>query len=320
MSYKLTTLMMVLFCTFLLSVSQPNTARADLLVDDDGVQCPRADYANLQDAVDAARPGELVRVCPGLYAGTITITPDKAGLTLRGVRHRRVEMMDRVGDPSREAVLVGSPEGTPGFAIQADDVAIIGFTIQDTGDTGIEVKPADGVPPIHGSWISRNRLDTVGDPGVQGTDCAGGRGINFEEANAVIAVGNYITNSCGAGIRLKSATDGILKRNVIDGSRKRPGIAVRGGDSHRIIANTSLNNREAGISLHGSINNVVRRNQMMGNGVPGDPLRPIPGKGSNTDADDTTNLPLENAPDNTWEGNRCITENRDRLCTFRRGR
>lgn len=55
---------------------------------------------------------------------------------------------------------------------------------------------------------------------------------------------------------------------------------------------------------------------MRGNGVPGDPLRPIPGKGSNTDADDTTNLPLENSPDNTWEGNRCVTENRAGLCEF----
>ncbi|ETX06463.1 MAG: hypothetical protein ETSY2_17005 [Candidatus Entotheonella gemina] len=320
MNGKLKALLMLSLCTFLLAVGWPATARADLTVDDDGVQCPRADYTNLQDAVDAAQPGEVVRVCPGLYMGTITIAADKAGLTLRGVRHRTIEMMDRVGDPSQEAVLVGSPEGMPGFAVQADDVAIVGFTIQDTGDTGIEVKPADGVTPVHGARIARNRLDTVGDPSVQGTDCAGGRGINFEVANAATAIGNYITNSCGAGIRLKTATNGLLKRNVIDGSRKRPGIAVRSGDSHQIIANTSLNNREAGISLHGSIDNLVRRNMMMGNGVPGDPLRPIPGKGSNTDADDTTNLPLENDPDNTWEGNRCITENRDGLCTFRRVR
>ena len=210
--------------------------------------------------------------------------------------------------------MAGSPEGAPGFAVQADDVAIIDFTIQDTGDTGIEVKPEDGVTPISGAWLARNRLDTVGDPVVQGTACAGGRGINFEGVTAAVAVGNYITHSCGAGIRLKSATGGLLKRNVIDGSRKRPGIAVRGGHSHRIINNTSLNNREAGISLHDSVDNVFRRNGMKGNGVPGDPLRPIPGKGSNTDADDTTNLPLENAPDNIWRGNYCITENRAGLC------
>ncbi len=311
MSSKLKTFGMFALGAFLLSISQASGAAADLVVDDDGVQCPRAEYASLQDAVDMARPGEKVIVCPGLYAGPITIGPDKEGLTLRG-RARRV--VDRVGDPSREAVVAGSPDDTPGFAVQADDVAIIGFTVQDTGGTGIEVKSADGVTTIFGACIARNRLDRVGDPNVDGVDCAGGRGINFEVVNGPIATRNYITNSCGAGIRLKSSTDGLLKRNVINGSRKRPGIAVRGGDSHHISGNTSRNNREAGISLHDAIDNLVRRNRMRGNGVPGDSLRPIPGKGSNTDADDTTNLPLENPPDNTWVGNRCITENRDSLC------
>ncbi len=60
------------------------THDADWIVDDDSVQCPNADYAHLQDAVDAAQAGEVVAVCPGLYEGTITITPDKTGLTLRG--------------------------------------------------------------------------------------------------------------------------------------------------------------------------------------------------------------------------------------------
>ena len=289
----------------------------DWVVDDDGAQCPEADYANLQDGVDAAQPGQTVFVCPGLYPGTVMIPADKAGVTLRGMRRR---VADRIGDPLYEAVLDGSPEGTPGFTIQANDVAIIGFTVQYTGDTGIEVKSEDGATPIYGARIEWNRLATLGDPDIDRTDCAGGRGINFEVATGIIAKNNYITNSCGAGIRLKSATDGLLKRNVIEGSRKRPGIAVRGGGSHRIIANTSDNNREAGISLHDSTDNVIRKNNMQGNGVPGDPLRPIPGSGSNTDADDTTNLPLENPPGNIWKTNDCITENREGLCALTHAR
>ena len=108
----------------------------------------------------------------------------------------------------------------------------------------------------------------------------------------------------------------LLRRNVIDGSRKRPGVAVRGSQDNRIVDNSSFNNREAGISLHSSVGNRILSNHMMNNGVPGAPLRSIPGKGSNTDADDTTNLPLENAPDNKWAGNNCITENREGLCDF----
>ena len=311
MVYQLKALGAASVCSLLLAISHPGLVSADLVVDDDGVQCPEATHANLQAAVDAAQPGDTLLVCPGSYSGTVTIGAGKTGLTLLGQQRN---MEDRVGDPAQESVLAGSPLGSPGFAVQADDVTISDFTIMHTGDTGIEIKPADGVTPVSGASMERNRLDTVGDPDVGDTNCAGGRGMNFEVTVGATAIDNYITSSCGAGIRLKSSTDAFLHGNVIDGSRKRPGIAVRGSSYNRIHDNSSFNNREAGISLHSSVGNRVLSNHMAGNGVPGDPLRPIPGKGSNTDADDTTNLPLENKPDNKWSGNHCMTENRAGLC------
>ena len=36
-------------------------------VDDDGVQCPNAEFEHVQEAVDYASPGDTIVVCPGVY-------------------------------------------------------------------------------------------------------------------------------------------------------------------------------------------------------------------------------------------------------------
>jgi hypothetical protein len=45
----------------------------ELVVDDDGAQCPGAAYSSLQAAVDAARPGDRISVCPGTYREQVRI-------------------------------------------------------------------------------------------------------------------------------------------------------------------------------------------------------------------------------------------------------
>jgi hypothetical protein len=50
------------------SLALSSAAQASTLaVDDDGVECPTAPYRSIQSAVDAARPGDTVAVCPGDY-------------------------------------------------------------------------------------------------------------------------------------------------------------------------------------------------------------------------------------------------------------
>src|SRR6266478_5510091 len=47
--------------------------RARLVVDDDKVECPTAAFTHIQDAVDAASPGDEIHICKGTYAEQVTI-------------------------------------------------------------------------------------------------------------------------------------------------------------------------------------------------------------------------------------------------------
>lgn len=55
------------------SVSNSGDATATILVDDDKVQCPTAAFTSIQAAVNAAKPGDHIRVCAGNYPEQITI-------------------------------------------------------------------------------------------------------------------------------------------------------------------------------------------------------------------------------------------------------
>ena len=54
-----------------------------LLVDNDKVQCPNAQYTSIQAAVTAAPPGAIILVCPGTYPEQVRIAKP---LTIRGIR------------------------------------------------------------------------------------------------------------------------------------------------------------------------------------------------------------------------------------------
>src|SRR6188472_138834 len=52
------------------------------IVDDDHLQCPNAAFTTIQSAVAASGPGDLIRVCPGVYQEQVDIGPGHDGLTL----------------------------------------------------------------------------------------------------------------------------------------------------------------------------------------------------------------------------------------------
>ena len=52
-----------------------------LIVDDDKVQCPTAEFTKIQDAISAAPAGATIRVCAGTYKEQLSISK---ALVIRG--------------------------------------------------------------------------------------------------------------------------------------------------------------------------------------------------------------------------------------------
>src|SRR3954471_10718417 len=119
------------------------------LVDDDKAQCPDAQYTTVQAAVDAASPGDTIKVCAGTYSST---NVNKADLRLKratdALRGERCLDRTRGVDPARGSMVNGGA-GSPGFGVTARNVTIKGFTVQNaSGTNGAGVYVPAGAPGV----------------------------------------------------------------------------------------------------------------------------------------------------------------------------
>src|SRR5216684_2172137 len=95
----------------LLLLPIPANGGQQLVVDDDKVQCPNAGFTKIQDAVDAATPGAVIRVCKGNYAEQVaihkplTIAADSGAVLMPGtMQQNTTSLLD--GTPLAAAILV----------------------------------------------------------------------------------------------------------------------------------------------------------------------------------------------------------------------
>ena len=116
-----------------------------LVVDDDGAQCGPHAYSSIQAAVDAARGGDRVRVCPGRYAERVVVNKP---LTLTG-QPAAVAALDCFTEQTSEpddldttVVPVLEPpdaEETPVLRLTADRIEVAGLVIQGVDDQEADI-------------------------------------------------------------------------------------------------------------------------------------------------------------------------------------
>jgi len=109
---------------------------ATLVVDRDRVQCASAGFTAIQDAVDAAQPGDLIRVCPDRYTESVVIDQP---LMLKG-DPEAIETVDcfqptpsHLGDldPTQQAIIDPAEDGfTVAFKLAANDVVLEGLVVE----------------------------------------------------------------------------------------------------------------------------------------------------------------------------------------------
>jgi hypothetical protein len=105
--------------------------KPQLVVDDDKAQCPNAAFSKIQDAVDAATPGAVIRVCKGNYAEQVairkplTIAADSGAVLMPGTMKQNTT-----------SLLDGSPFATAILVADTTDVTIEGLIV-DGANNGV---------------------------------------------------------------------------------------------------------------------------------------------------------------------------------------
>ena len=245
---------------------------ATIVVDDDHAQCPNATEISIQDAVDAAQPGDTVQVCPGTYVEQVTIPNTKDGLVLKSTEQFEAVIKAPAGMTEPGIVHIDG----------ADDVTISGFTITGPFTDLSGLRTGIFVGGGGSATIENNHITAIrGAPmnGVQnGVAILVGRGSINETGTAVID-GNVIDDYQKGGIVVDNVrSSATITNNEINGAGPttaiaQNGIQVSGGATAEISDNLVSGNNytpdgtvAAGILLAGSgpvtvENNTVTHNE-----------------------------------------------------------
>ncbi len=164
---------------------------------------------SIQKAIKAADPGDAIVVTGGVHHGTVTIKKD--GISLRGV--------DAVLKPPANAT---SPCGASGFCVNADNVSISGFTVQNFRDNGIVAIGARNPRFISNRAINNREygIAAFSSTGTQiignltrGSDDAGIYVGDAPRANATVAANETYDNLFGIFVR--NARHGKIAANQV---------------------------------------------------------------------------------------------------------
>jgi nitrous oxidase accessory protein NosD len=159
-------------------IPSSTTTEGNLIVDNDLLDCPNAQFTTIQSAVNAAVPGDKIKVCRGVYMEQVTIPAGKDRLTLFSV-------------PDLQAVIKAPPVMTDPKAIVrvngAQDVTIRHFTITGPGDGGCDsIRYGVRVDNNGSALITDNHITEIRDLlSMTGalSGCQNGFGVNVGRQN-----------------------------------------------------------------------------------------------------------------------------------------
>jgi parallel beta-helix repeat protein len=271
-------------------------------VDDDGRAGPtRCDgkakaRRDIQGAVNDARPGDRVLVCPGEYPGQVTIT--KRSLTLRSVRPGAAIVVTGPSHPSSHSlVLVDGAadvriEGLRVLAATKDPCVVAGGLITVVKSpravvqgNRIGIRGKDGFGPCgyqtavrlvksNDSLIAGNVATDFRDSGFDASDSKRMR-ILGNTARFLHATTEPLAYLGQAGIVVQGTPSALVKGNEVrslpSAQVTTPGVGegiTSYGTSARILGNRVLY-AQTGIGLLNQSGSVVRRNRVTGSTIQG---------------------------------------------------
>ncbi|HEU4682723.1 MAG TPA: right-handed parallel beta-helix repeat-containing protein, partial [Gemmatimonadales bacterium] len=192
-----------------------------LVVDNDGADCPKADFTTIQAAVDAAEPGSTILVCAGTYVEWVVIEKDELRVLAKG----------KPGDVVLDGqdVTPTGPCGPPplprcaGFDLQnAHDNLIEGFVVRRYHEAGIWLRLGSS-----GNTIRKNV--TTESPHHDGIQVLNSR-ENVIEHNTSFANSSAI--ACGVNVAGAGSVGNIVRHN--ETFQNQFGIQAAGGAANNV--------------------------------------------------------------------------------------
>jgi parallel beta-helix repeat protein len=239
--------------------TQSESAPNIIYVDDDLADYPDADFTKIQEAVDAASPGDTIIVYPGTYIENVDVNKDH--LTIQSENGAEATI-----------VQVATPDDHV-FEVTADYVTISGFTVE--GGTG---------PHISGIYLYSANHCNIFDNIASNNDLGGielkqsssnnmtnnvasnngSVGIQLSGSSNNSLICNIASNNGWGGIRLESSLSNILTSNAASNNYST-GIILQWSSNNTLVSNTVASNNHWGIVLHWSSNNTLISNTMVNN-------------------------------------------------------
>jgi len=220
------------------------------------------EYPTIQAAVDAAQPGDLVRIGPGVYHEQVVIGPAKKDIVLRGTDRNRV-VLD--GERGRRF---------NGITVHANGVAIENLTVRGFASNGVLFTPPKEEPKQLDGW--RASFVTAANNGLHGIDALRSRGGTIDH---VVASGHG-----AAGLRIGDCRpcDSLVTDSVAE-----HGMAgFEGSDSggNVVVARSFFRDNRVGVLLVSAGEEDPYHQQdttVVGNVIADNANRDAPGHGDN---------------------------------------
>jgi hypothetical protein len=222
--------------------------RSRLVVDDDKVECPNAMFTHIQDAVDAASPGDEIHICKGVYVEQVKITKP-----LDIDADNGAILMPSAMQANATSLFDGAPIATALLVSDATGVSISGLTV-DGANNGISGCAPDliGISFLNAS----GEIDRVAvrnfKLAASLNGCQSGTGIFVQSGSGGVSrveidhstVHDFQKNGITAD---EKGTIAIIHRNLVTGVGSTTGAAQNGvqigfGASGAILENVVTNN------------------------------------------------------------------------------
>jgi hypothetical protein len=185
------------------------------------------EYPTIQAAVDAAQPGDLVRIGPGRYREQVVVGPAKRDLVLRGTDRNRV-------------VLDGG-EGVRfnGITVHADGVAVENLTVRGFASDAVLFTPAKGASEQLNGW--RASYLTAANNGRHGIDALRARGGTIDHV--------WASGHGAAGLRIGDCRpcDSLVTDSVAE--RGMAGFEGMDSGGNVVVARSFFRDNRVGVLL-----------------------------------------------------------------------